>query len=162
MPKSSSIQKTINPIYNYTAWVFSIYYIIVILVFVTQYFQGELHDALTPTVFAFSILNLIAPLIANYLYKTFLSLQNIFSTLTITNQKKWFSQQESFIFGINAGSVVTALFLAACGGIMNWGMAWCFWTGTAKFFYFLHVIVLFGTLGILGWAYWGILLFYHL
>ncbi|MBK9925740.1 MAG: hypothetical protein IPP66_10645 [Anaerolineales bacterium] len=162
MPKSSrSIQKIINPIYNYSAWVFSVFFIIVVLVFVTQYFQGELSKCFTPTVLAFSVLNLITPLVANYLYKTFSSLQNAVSTLTETNQKKWFSQQESFIFGVNTGSVATAIFLAICGGILNYGMVGCVWTGIAKFFYFLHVIVLFGALGVLGWAYWGILLFFY-
>lgn len=163
MPKSisSSIQKMINPLYNYTAWVFSVFFIIVALVFATQYFQGELNPCFTPTVIAFSMLNLITPLVANYLYKTFLSLQMTVNTLTGLNQKKWFSQQESFIFGVNTGSIVTALFLAVAGGIMNYGMVGCVWTGVAKFFYFFHVIVLFGSLGILGWAYWGVLLFFH-
>jgi glucan phosphoethanolaminetransferase (alkaline phosphatase superfamily) len=79
--------------------------------------------------------------------------------LTQANQKKWFSQQESFIFGINTGSVLTTICLAIGGATLNYFMVGCVWTGIAKFFYFLHVVVLFGALGILGWAYWGILLF---
>lgn len=162
MPKPSrNNKKTINPLYSHSTWVFFAFSIIVINVFATQYFQGELHKSLAPTVLAFSMLNLITPLVANYLYKTFLLLQNIISALAKTNQKKWFSQQESFIFGVNTGPVVTAIFLAAFGGVMNFSVAWHFWTGIAKFFFFLHVIILFGALGVLGWAYWGILLFFY-
>ncbi|MFT3893415.1 MAG: hypothetical protein QM730_17440 [Anaerolineales bacterium] len=160
MPKpSDTIGKTIHPLYNYPVESFAVFFIIVILVFATQYFQGELNQCLTPTLWAFGLLNLITPLIASYLYKTFSSLQATVSTLADTNQKSWFSQQETTIFGVNAGSIFTTICLALGGGIINYFMVGCVWTGIAKFFYFLHVVLLFGSLGILGWSYWGILLF---
>lgn len=160
MPKSNrNTQKIINPLYRHPAWFFSIFFIIIIFVLVSQYFQGGLSACFTPTILAFGVLNLITPLVANYLYKAFSSLQAIVDSLTETNQKKWFLQQAANIFGVNIGSSCTAICLAIGGGAINYFMVGVVWTGMAKFFYFLHVTVLFGTLGILGWAYWGILLF---
>jgi len=151
--------KVIAPIYSHPAGSFAVLVFMVLLVFATQYFQNELYPDFTPSVGAFSILSLLTPFIANYLYKTFLSLQETVNTLTESNQQEWFLQQKTFTFGINLWSVIIIIALALGGEITNRYLVWGIWTGAAKVFYFLHAALLFGILGMLGWSYFGILLF---
>jgi hypothetical protein len=162
MPKSSrTTRKTIHPLYSHSVWSFFVFFIVTTIAVITLYLQG-LRGYLNPSVGIFGALNLITPLIAYFLYKSFLSLKSAINSLTETNQQKWFSQQETFIFGINIWSVSTTFFFALVGSIMNYyAMGWFWASAIAKFFYFLHVIVLFGALGTLGWAYLGMLLFSH-
>lgn len=160
MSKSKvSVPKIIAPLYSHPIWSFAVLLFIVVFVFATQYFQNELYAAFIPSVGAFSILSLLTPFIGNYLYKTFLSLQDTVNTLTEANQQEWFLQQKLFAFGINLRSVIVIILLALGGEITNRYLVWGIWTGAAKFFYFFHAALLFGILGMLGWAYFGILLF---
>ena len=153
----------IHPVYSHPILSFSIFLIVVLLVLFTQYWQGELHKESAASVFTFGVLNIAMPLIAFRLYKTFSSLQNTINILARANQQKWFLQQKSLIFGVNIWSILVSFFAALGGTIMNYYAAHWFWTGAAKFFYFLHVVMLYSTLGTLGWAFLGLLQFaFHL
>jgi hypothetical protein len=160
MTKSNRrVSKLTFPLYSHPAWSFLALFIIVIFVFATQYLQNELYNGFTFSVGILSILSLLTPLFTYYLYRTFLSLQDIASTLTETNQQEWFLQQKQFIFGVNHWSIIVVVLLAIGGEITNYYLVWGIWTGIAKFFYFLHAGILFSILGMLVWTYFGILLF---
>ncbi len=150
----------IFPLYSHPIWAFGIFIVLVLMVFSTQYFQNQLYiEYFAPVVAVLSILSLITPIVAFYLYRTFLSLQETVNLLTETNQNEWFVRQKMFTFGLHPLSVITVTLIAIGGFFTNYYLVWGVWSGVAQFFYFLHVIILFGILGMLGWAYFGILLF---
>lgn len=151
--------KIIFPLYCYPVHVFVVLFIVVMLVFVTQYIQNELYQFyFIPGISVFSALSLITPWIGKYLHKTFLSLQETIETLTETSYKEWFMQQENFVFGLNRWSILTSLLVAIGGEVTNYYLAWGLWSGLARMAYFLHAGLLFAILGFLGWTYFGILL----
>ncbi len=155
-----SLSQITSPLYTHPIWVFVVLSIAVALVFTTQYFQNELYlEYFTPIVVILSAISLITPFIASYLYTTFLSLQETINLLTETNQQKWFLKQKSFTFALHPLSVVAVISVTIGGLVTNYVLVWNVWTGAAKFFYFLHVSILFSCLGMLGWSYFGILLF---
>jgi len=153
------IPNKIFPLYSRPVWSFISVLIVVILMFVTQYIQNQLYANFVFTVSIIATISLLTPLIGYYLYKTFVSLQDTISSLTETNQTDWFSKQTVFIFGVNRWSTIFIVLLAIGGLFINFIFVWKAWTGFAKFMYFLHASIFFGALGIIGWAYFGILLF---
>lgn len=146
-------------LYSHPVWSFLTVFVAVIFVFTTQYIQNQLYGNFVFTVGIISILSLSIPLVANYVYKNLLSLQETVSSLTETSQNEWFSKQIFFIFGINRWSGIFVVAVIICGELINYIFVWNAWNGVAKFFYFLHAAIFFATLGMLGWSYFGVLLF---
>jgi len=157
--QNSVVPNKIFPLYSHPVWSFIPVLIVVIFMFTTQYIQNQLYSNFVFTVSIIATISLLTPLIGYYLYKTFVSLQDTISSLTETNQNDWFSKQTFFIFGVNRWSITFTILLALGGLLVNFILTWNAWTGFAKFVYFLHALIFFSTLGIVGWAYFGILLF---
>jgi hypothetical protein len=151
--------KIIIPLYRYSVYIFISASIVVISTFISQYLQNELYEFFTPSIFILGILSLITPWIARYLYKTFLSLQEVIDTLTETSHKEWFERQKYLFFGLNFWSISVALFVMFGGLATNYYLAWGLWSSIARIAFFIQIGLLFCILGFLGWAYIGILFF---
>lgn len=157
--KIHSDKNFVFPLYTYSIYVFIIMGLVVVSTFIAQYIQRELYQFFTPSIFMLSVLSMIAPWSARYLYKTFVLLQGIIDTLTETDHKEWFESHKRLVFGFNPLSIITAILITIGGVTTNYLLAWGLWTGVARFAFFLQIGLLFGILGFLGWAYLGILFF---
>lgn len=152
-------RKEISPLYIHSGQFLIFLFLLVVFVLAAQYFQNELYNV--PSLWGFILLTLITPLSAKYLFQTFLSLREPLSSITKSNDAKWFENQKYFIFGLNPWSLVTTFCLVIGGNLTYFLVARGLWSGIADIAFILLESFLFGILGTLGWSFWALLLFAH-
>lgn len=157
MKKSKSFS-LVSPLYKAPRIFSAVIFLLIILVLLGQYLDNRFVNPFMPSFTAFSILCLITPWIAQYIYKTYLSLEDILVSLTETSQRELFAKYEYLLFGINQWSLLAALVIAVFAEITN-AIVWGIWFSFAGTTFYIFLVVLFGIFGSLGWVYWGILLF---
>ena len=120
------------------------------------------HPLYVSSELAFSMLTIFMAGTASILYQTFISLSHIIEKIVRSphgDTSTWFNAQILDIFsGERAYAIMIILII---GGLVTTNEVYVPWTGFVRFVYFLLTGIQFGIMGVIGWSFWGLIIFLH-